>query len=613
VAVVVVAAAAGRPTNPGMRASAILLGLLLAIAAAGSALAQQEEILSFDSRIEIGADGTLTVTESITVRATGRAIKRGIYRDFPTVYRWPDGRRHGVGFVVLKVLRDGRPEPWFQKRQGDMQRVYIGDKKRLLDPGRYSYTLTYRTDRQIGFFENHDELYWNVTGNEWKFPIRHASAAVILPAGAEPIETAAYTGGRGARGTAWTVGPDGLGDLRFVATRRLAAGEGLTIVVAWPKGYVTAPTVLQEMRWWISDNLHWIIAVSGFAAVLLYYLLAWRRVGRDPAMGTIVPLFEPPHKVSPAQARYIMRMAYDDKALTASVVNLAVQGFLRIDRTEDGYYRLSQNKAKAGHIPASRGERAFLECIFEEVGKVVLKNGESRWPWLARRFHKKTVIEDCEDVYHTRNDRHYVIGFVASLLAFAPFVYAATYESGWRAAVVVVGGGTLLVLTNMLFKRLLPAPTALGHRTRRELHGFRMYLATAEQDRLDALHRPERTPALFEKYLPYAIALDVENEWGEQFRGVLAAAAIGATAAAAGAYQPAWYDWGADTDGALLADRLGTEFSESFGDSFAVAAVAPPGSSSGLSSASGNDYSCGAFSSGGSSGGGGGGGGGGGW
>jgi uncharacterized membrane protein YgcG len=613
VAVVVVAAAAGRPTNPGMRASAILLGLLLAIAAAGSALAQQEEILSFDSRIEIGADGTLTVTESITVRATGRAIKRGIYRDFPTVYRWPDGRRHGVGFVVLKVLRDGRPEPWFQKRQGDMQRVYIGDKKRLLDPGRYSYTLTYRTDRQIGFFENHDELYWNVTGNEWKFPIRHASAAVILPAGAEPIETAAYTGGRGARGTAWTVGPDGLGDLRFTATRRLAAGEGLTIVVAWPKGYVTAPTVLQEMRWWISDNLHWIIAVSGFVAVLLYYLLAWRRVGRDPAMGTIVPLFEPPHKVSPAQARYIMRMAYDDKALTASVVNLAVQGFLRIDRTEDGYYRLSQNKAKAGHIPASRGERAFLECIFEEVGKVVLKNGESRWPWLARRFHKKTVIEDCEDVYHTRNDRHYVIGFVASLLAFAPFVYAATYESGWRAAVVVVGGGTLLVLTNMLFKRLLPAPTALGHRTRRELHGFRMYLATAEQDRLDALHRPERTPALFEKYLPYAIALDVENEWGEQFRGVLAAAAIGATAAAAGAYQPAWYDWGGDTDGALLADRLGTEFSESFGDSFAVAAVAPPGSSSGLSSASGNDYSCGAFSSGGSSGGGGGGGGGGGW
>jgi uncharacterized membrane protein YgcG len=613
VAVVVVAAAAGRPTNPGMRASAILLGLLLAIAAAGSALAQQEEILSFDSRIEIGADGTLTVTESITVRATGRAIKRGIYRDFPTVYRWPDGRRHGVGFVVLKVLRDGRSEPWFQKRQGDMQRVYIGDKKRLLDPGRYSYTLTYRTDRQIGFFENHDELYWNVTGNEWKFPIRHASAAVILPAGAEPIETAAYTGGRGARGTAWTVGPDGLGDLRFTATRRLAAGEGLTIVVAWPKGYVTAPTVLQEMRWWISDNLHWIIAVSGFVAVLLYYLLAWRRVGRDPAMGTIVPLFEPPHKVSPAQARYIMRMAYDDKALTASVVNLAVQGFLRIDRTEDGYYRLSQNKAKAGHIPASRGERAFLECIFEEVGKVVLKNGESRWPWLARRFHKKTVIEDCEDVYHTRNDRHYVIGFVASLLAFAPFVYAATYESGWRAAVVVVGGGTLLVLTNMLFKRLLPAPTALGHRTRRELHGFRMYLATAEQDRLDALHRPERTPALFEKYLPYAIALDVENEWGEQFRGVLAAAAIGATAAAAGAYQPAWYDWGADTDGALLADRLGTEFSESFGDSFAVAAVAPPGSSSGLSSASGNDYSCGAFSSGGSSGGGGGGGGGGGW
>ncbi len=594
-----------------MRASAILLGLLLAIAATGSALAQQEEILSFDSRIEVGADGTLTVTESITVRAMGRAIRRGIYRDFPTIYRRPDGRRHGVGFMVLEVLRDGRPEPWFQKRQGDMQRVYIGDKKRLLDAGRYSYTLTYRTDRQIGFFETHDELYWNVTGNEWKFPIRHASAAVILPAGAEPTETAAYTGRRGARGTAWTVGRDGLGDLRFTATRRLAAGEGLTVVVAWPKGHVTAPTAMREMRWWISDNLHWIIAVSGFAAVLLYYILAWHRVGRDPAMGTIVPLFEPPRKVSPAQARYIMRMAYDDKALTASIVNLAVQGFLHIDRTGDGYFRLSQNKAKAGDIPASRGERAFLDCIFEEVGKVVLKKGESRWPWLARRFHKKAVIEDCEDVYHTRNDRHYVIGFIASLFAFAPFVYAAMYESGWRAAVAVVGGGTLLVLTNVLFKRLLPAPTALGHRTRKELHGFHMYLATAEQHRLDALHPPARTPALFEKYLPYAIALNVENEWGEQFKDVLAVAAIGT--AAAGAYQPAWYDLGGDADVGSFADGLGANFSESLGDSFAAAAVAPPGSSSGLPSASGYDYSGGGFSGGGSSGGGGGGGGGGGW
>jgi uncharacterized membrane protein YgcG len=603
-----------------MRASAILLGILLAVISAGSAHAQQEEVLSFGSRIEIGADGDLTVTESIKVRATGRSIKRGIYRDFPTVYRWPDGRRHSVGFRVLEVLRDGRPEPWFQKPQGDMQRVYIGDKNVLLQPGEYTYRITYRTTRQIGYFDEHDELYWNVTGNSWKFPIRDVRATVILPDGAHVTRREAYTGLPGSRGRAWWSDPDGGVSVTFETTRALAPREGITIVVAWPKGHVAAPTVMRQLGWWISDNLHWIIALSAFAFVLHYFLVTWFRVGRDPVMGTIVPLFEPPPKVSPAHARYIMHMAYDDKALTASVVNLAVHGFLTIDRTWDDYFRLSQNKEKAGDIPASRGERAFLEGIFEEVGAVVLRRGESRWPRLARQVHESAVTEDCEDVYHTRNDRKYVVGLVASLLAFAPFVYGAVYEPGWRAASIMAGAGILLVLTNVLFRHLLVAPTALGHQTREQLLGFRMYLATAEQDRLDALHPPERTPALFEKYLPYAIALDVENEWGEQFRGVLAAAAVGV--AAAGAYQPDWYDWGADTDGGFSADRFGADFSGSFGDSFAAAA-APPGSSSGFSSGtsdddwgggfSSSDYSSGGFSGGGSSGGGGGGGGGGGW
>ena len=585
---------------------------LLAVLSSAPAAAQ-ERILSFDSRIEVGADGVLTVTETIRVSALGDQIKRGIYREFPTIYRWPDGRRHGVGFTVLEVLRDGEPEPWFRKPNSGMQRVYIGDKNVMLRSGEYTYQITYRTTRQIGFFDEHDELYWNVTGNGWTFPIRDVRATVVLPEGATVTRREAYTGAFGQRGRNWQLVPDQETGSAFENTRELTPGEGFTIVVAWPKGYVAGPTRAQEIRWWLWDNLHWVIATVLFVALLVYYLVVWVFVGRDPAMGTIIPLFEPPAKVSPAHARYVMRMEYDEKALTASVVNLAVQGFLTIDRTEDGYFRL----VSAGDglaEPACRGEQKFLRSIFDEAKRIVLKRSKSRAPWIARRRHETAVKHDCDGVYHTRNSGFYTVGFFISLFAIAPWIYGLIYEASWRAALIAGGGIALLVLINMLFKRLLPAPTRLGHEVKRQLKGFRMYLATAEQDRLQALHPPERTPALFEKYLPYAIALDVENEWGDQFRDVLALAlATGAAGVAAGAYQPLWYDTSGDMDG-FTGSGFGESFSSSIGDSLSQAAVAPPGRSSGFSTGSGGGFSSGGFSGGGgSSGGGGGGGGGGGW
>ncbi len=601
-----------------MRGLAAITVLFLALLSFAPARAQEERILNFDSRIEVGADGALTVTETIRVFARGDRIKRGIYRDFPTIYRWPNGRRHSVGFTVLEVLRDGEPEPWFQKPQGNMQRVYIGRKNVQLRSGEYTYRITYRTTRQIGFFDGHDELYWNVTGNSWEFPIRDVRATVILPDGASVTRREAYTGAFGKRGRHWQLVPDEEAGSAFENTRELAPGEGFTIVVAWPKGHVATPTRAQELRWWLWDNLHWVIAAVLFAALLLYYLIVWVLVGRDPAMKTIIPLFAPPDEVSPAHARYVMRMGYDDKALTAAVVNLAVHGFLTIDRTEDGYHRLSMGNGDSADEPACRSERAYLNSIFRDSRRVTLKKSKARRPWLARRTHENTVTRECDDVYHTRNGGLYGFGFFASLFAGAPWIYGAINETSWRAAGIAACGIAMLVLTNMLFKRLLPAPTALGHEVKKHLKGFRMYLATAEQNRLDTLHPPERTPALFEKYLPYAIALDVENEWGDQFRNVLAlAAAGGAVGMAAGGYQPHWYDVSTDSEG-FSAANFGESFSSSIGESLSQAAVAPPGSSSGFSSGSGGgfsggDFSGGGFSGGGFSGGGGGGGGGGGW
>ena len=174
-----------------------LVALLMCLPLAGFAA---EYIESFHSDIEIRRNGDLHVTETIRAHAEGRAIRRGIFRDFPTRYTDARGRSMSVDFEVESVKRDGVSEPFRIKDRSNGQRVYIGDSKVYLSPGPYEYTLTYLTSRQLGFFADFDELYWNVTGTDWAFPINSASARVTLPGAATGVELSGYTGPHGSVG-----------------------------------------------------------------------------------------------------------------------------------------------------------------------------------------------------------------------------------------------------------------------------------------------------------------------------------------------------------------------------------------------------------------------------
>ena len=148
------------------RSQLLLLASLLVTLGAPLPSLAIERIRLFQSDVTVMPSGTLTVTETITVVAEGNQIKRGIYRDFPPEYRDHDNRKHRVGFQLLNVTRDGRPEAHHTEKLSNGVRIYIGQHDRFLPPGEYRYTLTYQTDRQLGFFADHDELYWNATGND---------------------------------------------------------------------------------------------------------------------------------------------------------------------------------------------------------------------------------------------------------------------------------------------------------------------------------------------------------------------------------------------------------------------------------------------------------------
>jgi hypothetical protein len=294
-----------------------------------SGASAQEIITDMDVSLTVNADSSVRVTESITFVAEGREIRRGLIRSIPVVHT-ENGRHVRGKFTVERVLLDGSPIPYEVYEDEGFEDIYLGDDS-FLSLGAHRYDITYTLTRQLIFHDDGDELYWNVTGNDWIFPISRASFSVSLPAGAEIFEYDAAVGLSGARGKEWTRGSGGLGGI-FRTTRELAPGEGFSVSVVWPKGFVFPPPK-SRFELLIERAGRQMVALAAFI-VFAWYAGCWFFFGRDPKRGVVYPAFSPPRGFEPAYVGYIKKLKFDSDLLTADILDLAVKGFLSISESE---------------------------------------------------------------------------------------------------------------------------------------------------------------------------------------------------------------------------------------------------------------------------------------
>lgn len=571
----------------------MLLGSMAGVAGA------DERILAFDSVIRIAADGSLDVTETITVRAEGSQIRRGIYRDFPTRYRDAHGFRHSVDFEMVSLRRDDITEPWFTETLGNGVRINFGNDNFLPVPGEFRYELRYRTRRQLGYFESHDELYWNVTGNDWDFVIDRASARVELP---QPIAPAslrldAYTGPTGSREN-WTRVEAAAGVATWTLRGSLDPGSGMTVVLGFPKGLVPEPSAGVRLGWWLRDFTGPIASFGILFAMLAFYYRLWNRIGRDPAAGTIIVRYDPPREHSPAGLRYLKRYAYDPVCFSADAVALAVAGTLRIEHEKGGFlgkdaWSLHSREAPVpDEVPLGDSRRSLMATLFSGTRRVVELEASNRSHLMAARAaHEAGLKRKYEPRYFKNNSGWVVVGILGSIVGAGLGV---VLSRGNEASILLsLLGGALMLVTSIVFAFLLRRPTEEGRKVLDYIEGLRRYLSVAERDELARLASPEPQldAARYQQLLPYALALDVEAAWTRHFT-----ATVGQVAAAEAARSAGW------VAGSGFAGNSFTDMGSSLGRSFSsqiASSSAPPGSSSG-------------GGGGGSSGGGGGGGGGGG-
>lgn len=614
--------------------------------------AAAEVIKTFASTVFVKPDGTLDVTERIRVNVENVQIRHGIYRDFPTRYSIPRGGRMKVGFKLVETRLDGRPVESAVESISNGVRIKIGSAETYVPTGVHDYLINYRVTRQLGFFEGFDELYWNVTGNGWDFPIEQAGVQINLPSPARFGQRAFYTGIQGSTENAARVLEEKPGSITIIATRPLAPREGLTVAAAFPKGVVAEPSEGQKARWWLADMLPMAVAAMGLAGVAGFLFYAWKSAGRDPPEGTVVPLFAPPDDLSPAAMRYVVEQSFDNRAFAAALVEAGVKGHVILGE-DDGILFFGGKKyiqgttGPRGPLPApeqaaisalvSPGERldfdnenhatfsaakSKLEKAFKARfdGKAFKRNyewaGAALAVWAIGAYLTSVALVLVEDVVSSP------VIYLTPVLALAAFgLFLLAKQQGTiggctlniLASVIALGAAGLSIVTILFALATLrwepmvltalglplalsalfwiSAPTKEGRAILDRIAGFKQYLSITERDRLDRMQAPRDTLQMFERWLPYAVALGVENRWADRFSSQLAAAqAAGQTGFGwyAGSHSP-WTDTGG------FVESIGSSLSTSVSS-----ASTAPGSSSGSGG-------------GGSSGGGGGGGGGGGW
>ena len=584
------------------------LWLLLLVAAP----AQADEgwvITSFHSDIAIAADSTLTITEDIRVDF-GALQKHGIFRTIPLRYRYDDTHDRYYELTVKTVTDGSRPMPYTTSVDNDNEVIKVGDPNEFVT-GPQRYVITYQVVGAMNSFSDHDELFWNVDGALWPVPKQSVSATVTFPSGAFQ-KAACYQGAQGSTEQCRSTG--GGGSAAYESTRLLASGEQLSAVVALNKGAVAVPPPMLESRKRLfpqdafefnalTVGLSLLLLAAGIGLVVRYWLLHGRdrayltRYYATPTADTpehlepvfphepVVVEFEPPQKLKPAELGVVLDESADTKDVTATIVDLAVRGYLTITDIPEMFGRhdwlLTQKQQDTTGLLAY--ERTLLDGLFDGRQQVKISELKGKFQSSLRQAESQIYADAMEHRFFVaRPDlvRGATIALaVVTAVGGGILTYLLGITLGWGlmgVAVILVG----LVLLG--FHRAMASRTASGREVMQKTLGFRLYMNTAEKYRQQFAEKAE----IFTQLLPYAIVFGCVSRWAKAFEGIDTSASNN------------WYVGNAPFQAAFLSSSL-----ESMNSSLSSAIAAAPPSSG---SASG-------FGGGGFSGGGGGGGGGGSW
>jgi uncharacterized membrane protein len=501
-------------------------------------------IRDYDVTMGLQRDATVQVVEAITVDF-GTQQRHGVYRRIPVTYSASSlglgklGTTYGLRVHLLGV-QDERGDAYDCKvsRDGPCLMIRIGDPDRLVS-GTRQYRVAYSVSRAVLDRGDVDELYWNVTGCEWEWPIQHARCTVTFPHTDDHahLRYATYSGEYGATGTRAKATVQG--DQLIAEVASLAPGEGLTVALGVPKGTLSMPASGTQALWFLLDNSLWIgvllFPLIAFGAMLRTFL----RYGRDPQSGSPVTVqYEPPPGLTPAEVGTLVDERADNSDIVCTVLDLAVRGYLRITevRTTTLLFFSTKDyvfdKLREPDAKLCEHERIFMEGLFENGSTTKLSELRDKFykkvPLISSALYNQLVEHGCfpESPQKVRN-RYTGIALLAAAVPFVLVQLAlrlgpAELSEGITPAAQALTTFASVVLTVLIlggFAMVMPAKTAAGSKAARQALGFKEFVERVERPRIERMAQED--PLVFERLLPFAVVLGVADRWAEHFRDLL--------------------------------------------------------------------------------------------
>lgn len=505
---------------------------------------ENDRIVDFNSRIEVLENGTLEITETIIIYngdgkygAEADDIQRGIMREFPTHYTTKWGWKKKTGFELLEITRNGEADGWRKEKVSNGYRLFIGRQAYLIERGLHVYRIKYRTNRQL--IHNHDltELYWNVNGTGWNLKAESVRALIVFPDNAHISGFSCYTGAQGATNQDCECEKITDNELKVRANHALAEHEGLTVAAAMPAGIIIPPSRLDSVNLFVTDNLLFFLLALAILILFVLDFRAWWIKGRDPKGGTIIPQFSPPNDLSPADCGYLILQHFHPRLFTAALVDLVVKGLLQINVSKKGWiikrihYEFRRPDGRRADPPRDEKRYRWYEFDAERLYGISISKGEynavlsSVYNGLAGHVRQRIIKEPKPDKRSLNllafNDNYYGLGFFFMfLLGMGTLIWLLIENSPmliYGCIALIISG----LIIQIVFARIMSAYTPTGRALLDHILGFRMYLSAAEERPFNTLNPPEHNLQLFEKYLPYAIALGCDMQWSKRFDDVL--------------------------------------------------------------------------------------------
>ncbi len=487
--------------------------------------AKERRLLKFYSNIDVLPDSSVEVTENITFQFIGGPWQ-GIYRTIPVEYAGPRGLNYSLFLDVKRITDDQGNKLRYEtsrERQYLKLKIYIPHA----DNSTRTISIEYSVSDALRFFDEHDEFYWNVTGDEWPIPIEEAGAHITLPKDTSGIRVNVFTGAYRAVGRNATSEINGTGvDVRTLSP--LAMHEGFTVAVAFDKGAVQEPTALS--KFWLYLRSNWPLGIPILAFPVMFWW--WWRRGRDPRLRPIAAQYEPPDQLTPGEVGTLIDNSVDMRDITASIVDLAVRGYLVIEEQQkDHLLGLTHSKEYVFHLKKPQADWAPLKPHEQDVLSGIFTPGSAGGTVSLNDLHNRfyqSITGIKNEIFRSLVGKGYY--------ARRPDSVRASYIGfGIVAAFILLGGGSSLarhlgmapgpfvvggILTGAIvcgFGWFMPARTQSGASALEKILGFEDFLNHVEADRFN---RTIKTPQMFEKFLPFAMALGVEKNWSKAFQNI---------------------------------------------------------------------------------------------